>query len=75
MNLSHNIAFQFYQNLGKLFYAIVAIDNSVRDEEFNTLKKLVKTNWTNKNLIGDDSEIDLETIVLDTFRWLRDDNE
>jgi len=35
----------FYQNLGKLFYAIAASDGNVRPIEFDKLKNLVKTQW------------------------------
>ena len=35
--------FAFYQNLGKLFYAIAATDNNVDEMEYETLKKLVQS--------------------------------
>ena len=36
---------KFYQNLGKLFFAVAACDNVVRDEEFASLKKTVTNHW------------------------------
>ena len=36
----------FYQNLGKLFYAISATDKSINEEEITTLKKIIKSEWT-----------------------------
>ncbi len=36
---------KFYQNLGKLFYAIAASDKVVRNVEYDALKKLVVTYW------------------------------
>ncbi|WP_299124336.1 hypothetical protein [uncultured Winogradskyella sp.] len=75
MDLNHNTLFQFYQNLGKLFYAIAAIDNSVRDEEFEVLEKLVKKYWLSKSIIEDSSANNLKANIIETFKWLRDDRE
>lgn len=44
---------KFYQNLGKLFYAIAAADKKVQQIEFNTLKELVKKHWLNTNAVED----------------------
>ncbi|MBL7899221.1 MAG: TerB family tellurite resistance protein [Crocinitomicaceae bacterium] len=35
----------FYQNLGKLFFAIAAADKKVTPEEISALKKHVSENW------------------------------
>ncbi len=43
MTLSKNKSYAFYQNLGKLFYAIAATDNNVDEMEYETLKKLVQS--------------------------------
>ena len=75
MNSKQNIAHQFYQNLGKVFYAIAAADNSVKDEEFNALQRVIKEDWSNKNLTGLDFQSDEKHIVLETFDWLRRDKE
>ncbi|MFT5893004.1 MAG: hypothetical protein ACI9Y7_003123 [Dokdonia sp.] len=60
----------FYQNLGKLFYAVAFIDNTVRDEEVETLKKFVSSTWTsldNKpDAYGVDSAFQIEVV----FNWL-----
>jgi hypothetical protein len=65
----------FYQNLGKLFYAIAAVDNTVRDEEFNALIAIVKDKWSVVNGIDEAGEFPGEASIINTFRWLRDDNE
>lgn len=49
---------KFYQNLGKLFYAIVAGDNKVHEAEMNKLKELVKKEWLNIDDIEDEFGID-----------------
>lgn len=35
----------FYQNLGKVFYAIAAADRVVHEDEVETIKKIVNTEW------------------------------
>jgi len=44
MKTNKELTHKFYQNLGKLFYAIAAIDNNVRVEELDKLKDIVKKN-------------------------------
>lgn len=75
MNLDEKTTLQFYQNLGKLFYAIAAIDNVVRDEEINAVKKWVKIYWLNQDLINATSKSDAENAILETFNWLNKDEE
>ena len=36
----------FYQNLGKLFYAISAVDKSINEKEITMLKKLIQSEWS-----------------------------
>ena len=55
----------FYQNLGKLFYAISATDKSINEEEITTLKKIIQNEWTK-----DPHLINIELI----FHWLNKDN-
>jgi len=66
---------KFYQNLGKLFYAIAAVDNIVRDEEINKLKELVKNEWIAEDDSYDMFNIDTEPLIIDTFNWLYIDQE
>ncbi|WP_323789546.1 hypothetical protein [Psychroserpens sp.] len=67
--------FLFYQNLGKLFYAVAAIDNVVRDEELETLKKLVKQYWLSQDIITDKSIRNMDNVIVNTFIWLCKDNQ
>jgi hypothetical protein len=48
----------FYQNLGKLFYAIAAADKVIREVEVKKLKQIVNTEWLNLGGVKDKSEID-----------------
>ncbi|MEL0456013.1 hypothetical protein WJN01_07235 [Flavobacteriaceae bacterium SZ-1-7] len=41
----NNLPKHFYQNLGKLFYAIAAADNMVNKTEISELKKFVHEHW------------------------------
>ena len=75
MDTKKELAIIFYQNLGKLFYAIAAIDNNVRGEELDKLKEMVKKEWLTTNYIHDDLKLNAENSIINTFRWLHDDNE
>lgn len=56
----------FYQNLGKLFYAIAIADGHVDEYEETALKKMVKKEWL---------PIDESFPILDVFNWLKADQE
>lgn len=63
---------RFYQQLGKLFYSIVAVDHTIRPEEITQLKKIIQREWipleSSFDQFGSDSAYQIE-IVLD---WLAD---
>ncbi|MBB5268441.1 hypothetical protein [Algibacter amylolyticus] len=63
---------QFYQNLGKLFYAIAAIDGKVSAKEFEKLKLLVKKQWleidATEDAFGTDAAYQIEIV----FDWLNE---
>jgi len=61
----------FFQNTGKLFYAIAAADGKVKTEEFNKLQEIVKNEWLTTNIIIRDYNEDIESLILDTFKWLQ----
>lgn len=75
MKTNKELTHKFYQNLGKLFYAIAAIDNNVRVEELDKLKDIVKKEWLTTHLIEDDFKMAAEHSIINTFKWLHDDNE
>jgi hypothetical protein len=60
----------FYQQLGKLFYGIAAVDKTVREEEIKELKKIVKEQWLpvedSIDQFGSDSGFQIEIV----FDWL-----
>lgn len=63
---------KFYQNLGKLFYAIAASDKVVKKEEINTLKGIVEQEWLHiddyQDQFGTDTAYQIEII----FDWLEE---
>jgi len=66
---------RFYQNLGKLFYAMAAIDNTVRSEELNQLIVMVKNEWLTSNDIEESFKTNAEDAIVNTFKWLHNDKE
>lgn len=70
MKLSIEIQNLFYSNLGKLFYAIAAADKTVREDEINTLKQIVNTEWLILDGIKDKSEVDAMRHIKFTFDQL-----
>ncbi|OBX25392.1 hypothetical protein LX77_01709 [Gelidibacter algens] len=45
MKTKKQMTLKFYQNLGKLFYAIAAADHKVLEAEISKLKEVVKKEW------------------------------
>ncbi|GAA4940953.1 hypothetical protein GCM10023314_12300 [Algibacter agarivorans] len=72
MATKKKMTLKFYQNLGKLFYAIAAADMRVRDVEFNKLKELVKKHWLEVDVIEDAYHTDAAYQIEIVFDWLND---
>ena len=57
---------KFYQNLGKLFFAVAACDSVIRDEEFLSLKKTVTNHWmevdNTQDEFGNDAVYQIEIV-------------
>lgn len=60
----------FYRNLGKLFYAIAAADKVVREDEINSLKEIVKSEWLRVDDVEDDFGSDSAFQIEIVFDWL-----
>lgn len=61
---------KFYQNLGKLFYAIAAADKHVHEDEFKKLKKIIKKEWLDIDAIEDENNKDTAYQIEIVFDWL-----
>lgn len=75
MMTKKKMTLKFYQNLGKLFYAIAASDGSVRDAEFDKLKTFVKKQWLTIDDIEDGFGTDAAYQIEVVFDWLNRDEE
>ncbi len=62
----------FYQNMGRLFYAVAIADKKVREVEIKALENQVKKTWltieSTKNAFGDNLAFQIEIV----FSWLKD---
>jgi hypothetical protein len=75
MTSKKHMTLKFYQNLGKLFYAIAAADNKVREAEMNKLKELVKKEWLDVDDFEDGFGTDAAYQIEIVFDWLTRDEE
>ncbi|RNC87744.1 MAG: hypothetical protein ED556_00715 [Winogradskyella sp.] len=71
--LKYNIS--FYQNLGKLFYAIAAADKVVKAEELTKLQELIENDLLTSHIVNAESKADAQNAIINTFVWLDNDNE
>lgn len=61
----------FYNQLGKLFYSIAAADKTIVEEEINTLKQIVNTDWLALDGAKDKSEVDAMRQIKIAFEQLK----
>jgi len=74
MNNSTNPGFaqKFYQNLGKLFYAVAASDKVVKKEEIDALKNIVEQEWVSIDNYQDEFGTDTAYQIEIIFNWLEE---
>ncbi|WGD34747.1 hypothetical protein [Olleya sp. YS] len=65
MSNNKNIQNQFYQNLGKLFYAIAMSDGVIETSEVIALNDAISNQWNTKDA----------SLIVDVFNWLNNDRE
>jgi hypothetical protein len=75
MVTKNRMTITFYQNLGKLFYAIAVSDGNVRPVEFEKLKTFVKTQWLDVDDLEDAFGVDAAYQIEIVFDWLNNDEE
>jgi hypothetical protein len=75
MKSAENTATHFYENLGRLFYAIAAVDGRVQNKELAVLRRLVKQEWVahdhSPDRFGSDAPFQIEYV----FEWLKDEKK
>ena len=69
--ISQKRGLEFYQNLAKAFYVIAASDGTVRKQEFEKLKEIVKTSWLEIDAIEDEFGADAAFQIEIVFDWLK----
>lgn len=70
MKTKKKMTLKFYQNLGKLFYAIALADKQVHEFEINKLKSIVKKQWLDIDTIVDAYDTDAAYQIEIVFDWL-----
>lgn len=71
MELSNDTK-KFYLKLGKLFYAVAAIDQAIREEEVQTLKNIIKDEWVFLDDDVDEFSTDSAYQIEIVFDWLEE---
>jgi hypothetical protein len=70
MKPSTRTMLSFYRQLGKLFYSVATADKTIRAEEVERLKQIVKSEWlpleNSVDAFGSDSAFQIEIV----FDWL-----
>ena len=61
---------EFYQNLGKLFYAMAMADHSIHMKEMEKLNEVVRDHWLEIDDIEDEYGTDAAFQIITVFDWL-----
>lgn len=61
---------EFYQNLGKLFYAMAMADHSIHMKEMEKLNEVVRDHWLEVDDIEDEYGTDAAFQIVSVFDWL-----
>ncbi len=75
MKASRKMTLKFYQNLGKLFYAVAAADNHVNEAEIKKLNDIVKKEWLSLDGLEDPFGTDAAYQIEVVFDWLYNDEK
>ena len=69
MNTPEKTQVLLYQEIGQLFYAIAAADKVVRKAEYETLRKLVKQEWSSLGEYTDEFGVNAVYQMEIVFDW------
>ncbi len=70
MLASQKIGNEFYQNLGKLFYAVAMADKSVHIKEIEKLRTFIRQYWLEVDAVEDEYGEDAAFQIESVFDWL-----
>ena len=72
---SEKIGNEFYQVLGKLFYAIAMADRHIRPVEVQRLRKYVRNHWLDIDQFEDEFHTDSAYQIEIVFDWLEEEDK
>ena len=72
---SERIGNEFYQALGKLFYAVAMADKHVRPVEVQRLRKYVRKYWLEVDQFEDEFNTDSAYQIEIVFDWLEEEDK
>lgn len=72
---SEKIGNEFYQNLGKLYYAMAMTDGTVRPSEVKRLRKYVRQHWLDMDGMEDEFGTDSAFQIEIVFDWLQNEEK
>lgn len=70
LDAKSKIGKEFYQSLGKLFYAVAIADHSVHAKEIDRLKEVVREHWLQLDDMVDEFGTDAAFQIETVFDWL-----
>ncbi len=68
MSSTTKLPTSFYEHVGGLFYAIAAIDHSVKKEEVESLKQCLESFWNLFGVTGEDPSLKPEDLLEEVFK-------
>ena len=74
-SFSNKVANTFYQKIGKLFFSVAMADGSVRSEEIDRLKQIVRNTWLPHDDIIDEYGSDAAFQIEIVFDWLLENEQ
>ncbi|MBO0323701.1 hypothetical protein J0X14_15435 [Muricauda sp. CAU 1633] len=69
MDSKKRLGNEFYQNLGKLFYAVAMADHSIHVKEIDRLKEVVREHWLDVDDVEDEYGTDAAFQIESVFDW------
>ena len=69
MAYSQKVGIEFYENLGKLFYAVAMADGTVHSKELDKLKEIVRKSWLDVDDVEDRYDSDAAYQIETVFDW------
>lgn len=75
MENKKKVATNFYENLGKLFYAVAMADSHIHRQEIDKLRIFIRKYWLEVDELEDDYGTDAAFQIESVFDWLLDNDK